>query len=76
MTAEQQGHTPKLTKPQLELLRQSEGFGALCSDHYQPAKKLIELGLVTSHSGAFGSHRVTITESGRAALAKATGGQS
>lgn len=63
----------KLTGPQLDLLTHAIAAGkATCVADYQPAVKLIKLGLVTSHEDRMGGHWVEATSAGIAAFRKAT----
>lgn len=57
----------KLTKPQLELLRETVGCCAV-SETYAPANKLVLLGLAEWTHGDYGSTYLNITDAGRAAL--------
>lgn len=57
----------KLTKPQQELLTNAIQAGRYtCDPNYKPAKKLVELELVTMHEGRFGGCTIVPTEAGRA----------
>ena len=59
----------KLSKPQLDLLTHAVAAGkATCGADYPPVKKLVELGLVTSHEGRLGGHWIEPTDAGRSAL--------
>ena len=56
----------KLSKPQLDLLTAAVAAGKeSCYSEYQPAKKLIALGLATSHEGRMGGYWVEPTPAGR-----------
>ena len=59
---------PKLTNPQIALLRETL-FGP-CTIHsdYKPGKRLEMLGLVSVIEGKYGGNRLTITDAGKAAL--------
>lgn len=61
----------KLTKPQIELLRDVAN-GGTAVDNYPPARKLVELGLCIREKTGF-SDRLSITPAGRSALSKETG---
>lgn len=56
---------PKLTKAQLELLRDCDG-GTFCSRSYKPADRLVELGMARWER----SDWLVITSEGRIALAQ------
>lgn len=60
----------KLTKPQLELLRDVANGGSAV-DSYPPARKLVELGLCARKVVGL-SDRLILTDAGRAALEKET----
>lgn len=60
---------PKLTKPQMELLRASSlGNGVSASDSYQPVRKLLRLGLVYKSENRFPRPLWCITVTGRNVL--------
>lgn len=55
----------KLSKPQIELLTHAVSAGkASCHPDYAPAKKLVSLGLATSHEGKWGAHHLEPTTAG------------
>lgn len=60
--------SPKLTGPQIALLRETVGGPMSIHPDYKPAKRLAALGLVSVVQGSYGYHRLTITDAGRAAL--------
>lgn len=59
----------KLSKPQLELLTHAVSAGrATCGQSYPPVRKLVKMGLATSHEGRLGGHWIVPTDAGREAL--------
>lgn len=55
----------KLSKPQLELLTHAVAAGrATCGHSYPPVRKLVDMGLATSHKGRLGGHWITPTQAG------------
>ena len=60
----------KLTRPQKELLAEIANGDDRCSEAYNPARKLVDLGLVILVS----EYRLALTETGRAALQERTNG--
>lgn len=58
----------ELTVPQLLLLADISERPETVSDHYRPAKALIERGYATAQRSAYGSLVLSITSDGLAAL--------
>lgn len=61
------GEIGKLTKAQIETLRESVSC-CPCVESYRPAQRLVELGLCTWTQGSFGASYLNITETGLATL--------
>lgn len=62
----------ELTKAQQLLLQDLQRINRACSESYSPAKRLVALGYATWIEGKYGDTKLSITSSGRSALARAT----
>lgn len=61
---------PKLTKPQMKLLRELSIRTEHVNGFYKPGQVLLSLGYATAHEGKYGGVALTITDAGRARLSK------
>lgn len=62
--------TVKLTKPQVQALRECADREIQCSPDYPPIRKLVLLGFASERRGKYLSDFYTATDAGRAALAE------